>query len=383
MAGLGWVLVTDGTSGQNRSALAAVRALGAAGYNAAVTVSGPGPSIAAASRFCGRVVRVPPADDPGYADAVRSEAAAHDYLTVLPASDAGMQALQAPGRHLLDKYRLEALAREAGFQVPHGRPFEHFECLRAAADELDYPCVVKPTLRTGSQHVSARRFESAEHLRQAPHMPGLLLVQRVVDAGMHSVGGVMWKGRLVSAVHQRHDRLWPPLAGDACYAVTTAPDPSLEEKLERLLVGYDGVFQAEFAGPCLLDVNPRVYGSLPLAVAAGINPVSVYCDLIRGIDVPPSRARPGVRYHWWEGDLRHVASRWQSGELTIRHGVRALGIGSALNRYRPVLRDPKPSLSRTWYAGRGLGRRLAGSFSSRRPEGSGADADRPSERTGG
>jgi hypothetical protein len=353
----GWVLLTDGTSGQNRSTLAAVRACRMAGYHAAVTVSEP-PSRAAASRFCGRVVHVPGVDDPGYEDAVRADVAAHEYVAVLPSSDAAMFALGCPGRHLLDKTTLTDLAAAAGLKTPPGRAFEDARSLRAAADDVDYPCVVKPVLRTGRRPLSARRFGTARELRQGAHLPGRLLVQSHVPDEMHAVAGVMWRGELKVAVHQRHVRIWPPDCGDACYAVTTAPDPALEEGLRTLLADVDGIFQAEFAGRFLLDLNPRVYGSLPLAVSAGVNPVGAFCDLLRGTHVGFVRARPGVEYHWWEGDLRHVATRWRAGDLGPGEALRALRLKSAGADLAGW--DPKPSLVRSRHVAGQLAARLSG-----------------------
>jgi hypothetical protein len=354
-----WVLVTDGVSGQNRSTLAAVRALAHAGFRSAVTVSG-NRSIAAASRYCDRVLVAPTVDDPGYADAIRAETAARPYLTVLPTSDAAMQALEAPGRELLDKQELAERARNAGLAVPPGQVFTDAASLCAAAAALDYPVVVKPTRRLLRRHQAAQRFDTPDQLRSVGDLPGPVVVQPAIDEEMHSVAGVMWRGELVVVIHQRHVRIWPRQCGDACYAVTTEPDLRLEKQLSTLLAGFDGVFQAEFAGPCLLDLNPRVYGSLPLAVAAGANPVDAWCRLLRGEEVTPVRARPGVEYRWWEGDVRHLADRWRSGESSLVQCARALRpLGSPSSRAH-TLRDPRPSLERWRYMSRALGGRLAG-----------------------
>jgi hypothetical protein len=194
-----------------------------------------------------------------------------------------------------------------------------------------------------------------------------LIVQPHVADEVHAVTGVTWRGELKVAVHQRHVRIWPPQCGDACYAVTTAPDPALEHKLCILLSGYEGIFQAEFAGPYLLDLNPRVYASLPLAVAAGASPVGVLCDLVRGSDIGLVRARPGVEYHWWEGDLRHLAARWRSGHLPLRAAARELRLATAFGGATRAAWDPKPSLVRGRHVGRQLAARLFGTATRARP----------------
>ncbi len=134
------VLVTEGMRvGLSRAAVAAVRALDRGGYRSVVTVSG-GPSLAAASRACSRRVEVPPADeDPlGYAEAVRAASARDSYLTVLPASEAALLALDVPVRHLQDKAVAARVATDVGLRVPPTRVLgSHDELLAAGTDAWD------------------------------------------------------------------------------------------------------------------------------------------------------------------------------------------------------------------------------------------------------
>src|SRR5690349_15080203 len=83
------VLVTDDTTGQNRAAVATVRALAGNGYRTAVRTAGAR-SIAAASRFCEQRVRLPRAGTPEYTDALRAELATGRYAVALPASDVSL-----------------------------------------------------------------------------------------------------------------------------------------------------------------------------------------------------------------------------------------------------------------------------------------------------
>jgi hypothetical protein len=342
-----WVLVVDGGSGQNRSAVAAVRALGLAGYRAAVTVSGRY-SLAASSRFCRRSVPTPLAGQEGFAAAVQAETAARPYLATLPASDAAILALSAAGQELVDKTVLAERAADAGLSVPTSQRFAGIEDLLAQADRLDYPCVVKAAVKPSTCQRPARDVTGPEGLVALRDASGPFIVQPFVPGEMHSTAGVMWRGRLVAAVHQRHLRLWPPVCGDACAALTTAPDRDLEEKLEHLLSDYDGIFQAEFVGPYLLDLNPRVYGSMLLAVSAGVNPVRAYCALVLGAPVPLLRGRAGVRYRWWEGELRHVIRHRRRGQPILATGLRELR-SIRVPSARPPL-DPGPTVTRLRYA---------------------------------
>jgi hypothetical protein len=351
VTGRPWVLVAD-TYGQSRAAIATVRALAAGGYRAAATTSVP-LSLAAASRHCGRRVRVPMVAERGFTEeafgrAVGAEEAQHPYLATIPTSDAAVLALGARGRHLVDKAALAGRAEAVGLPMPPTRLFPSCQGLLEAADELDYPVVVKPTISRWAPF----RADDPDALAEARGRPGPVIVQPFVHDGLRAVGGVMWKGEMIAAVHQRYLRTWPADCGTSSAAETVPPDPELEARLVGLLAEYDGIFQVQLAGPFLLDVNPRPYGSMPLAMAAGANLPAMYCDLLQGRDLPSVRARPGVFYRWVEADLRRI---WQD----VRRG--RYGVGTALRELRPrpgaahsteSLFDPGPLLARLWFAAR-------------------------------
>jgi hypothetical protein len=179
---------------------------------------------------------------------------------------------------------------------------------------------------------------------------GPVLVQPWIDAPMHAVAGVVWGGRLVAAVHQRYLRTWPVICGVACAAVTMPVAHDVVDPIVRMLRGYDGLFQAQFVGRFLVDLNPRVYGSLPLAVAAGANLPAIVCDLVAGREAPTSRGRAGVAYRWPEGDLRHLAGEARAGHLPARALIRALRPRRSTAHSVVSLRDPRPMLTRIAYA---------------------------------
>jgi hypothetical protein len=344
-----WVLVAD-TYGQSRSAVATVRALGRAGFRVAAT-TGRRRSLAGASRYCRSPVQVPTVTEPGFTDqafanAVRAELARNDYLAVMPTSDAALLALGRPIGHLVDKACLAEGARNAGLALPPTRVFARWQDLLIAADGLDYPLVVKPTV----SRWRPIRIETRERLRSADPRRGALLVQPFIDAQMSSIAGVTWRGELIAAVHQRYLRTWPRECGTSSAAVTVEPDLHLEGALLRLLEGYEGVFQAQFAGPYLLDLNPRPYGSLPLAVAAGANLPAIHCDLLRGYPVLPVRARPGIFYRWVEADIRHVWQSLRAGTMTLPEAAMALRPQMGTAHSTESLNDLGPALARIRFA---------------------------------
>lgn len=344
-----WVLVVDDGDSQSRTALVAARALAAGGYRVAATVSGPR-SLVGASRSCARAVPLPPIGDESF-DELLADAVAHGgYACVLPASDDAVAKLEPEAAGLLDKRALAERAAGAGIASPEAAAFDDAAALLAAADDLGYPAILKPVRSVWRPFL----VRSAAELRASPPPSGPLLVQPYLTGTLRAVGGVTWRGELVAAVHQRYLRTWPPGAGGASAAVSVAPDAALEERLVRLLGGRDGIFMAQLAGDVLLDLNPRVYGSLPLAVAAGANLPAVYCDLVRGGPVVRRRGLEGVAFRWIEGDLRHVASQVRAGAMSARGALRALRPQRGVAHSVESLRDPGPLLARARFA---LGRR--------------------------
>ena len=340
------VLVSDGGRGQARSTLATVRALALGGYAPVVTTSGPH-SVAAASRYCARSIEVPRVTLPGFAEAIERELSKGSYLAFLAASDAALLATGARLEHIVDKNRLAEVAERAGLTPAPGRVFESVDDLRDAVNELAFPVVVKPA-HPGQ---TVRRLLSRDDLERLPPASGPLIVQPYITEELWAVGGVVFGGRLIAAVHQRYLRTWPPDCGGACAAETSAPDREVEARLLELLDGFEGVFQAQFAGSYLLDVNPRVYGSLPLAVKAGANLPAVYCDALAG-KVPGEtiRATTGVFFRWLEGDLRNVFFGVRSGDISAREAVSLLKPKPGSAHGPESLRDPKPMLTRLVYA---------------------------------
>ncbi|MDQ4058516.1 MAG: hypothetical protein M3124_05270 [Actinomycetota bacterium] len=345
-----WVLVTDGGHGGSRDCIAAVRALHASGYDSVVTVS-EGTSRASASRYSKQRVHVPHVNEPGYVEGIEREFGRRSYLLVLPTSEASLLALGGPNLHLTDKSKLEAAAADAGIDVPRSDVFAGLDDVLAQADDLRYPVVVKPTIRT----FSAVRVNSPAQLSALPvgGDGGEILVQEWVDDQLHAVSGVMWKGRLIAATFERWLRIWPVGCGLASAAVTTPPDPELEAKLVRLLGDYQGIFCAQFAGSRLIDLNLRIHSSHSLAVKAGTNLVAIYCDLLNGMAVPRTRGKAGCFYRWLEGDIRHLADGYRSKRMSLAAVGRALMPRRGAAHSIESLLDPAPLLTRLAYgAGR-------------------------------
>ena len=328
--------------------MATVRALARAGYCPAVSTAG-NRSIAAASRFCEQRVRLPRAGTPEYAEALRAELASGRYTAALPASDVSLIAAGCPGSELVNKAVTYERAQQADIPTLPWQVFDSTEALRSSADHLPYPVVVKAVEKSLTADPQAHVVEAPHDLDQLRGV-GALIVQPYEGTPLRAVSGVVWEGRFLALAHQQYLRLWPARAGVGSAAVTVAPDHELEEKLAVVLDGHNGVFQAQLAGPYLLDLNPRVYGSLPLTLAAGPNLPAIACDAAQGRVRTLIRAKLGVRYRWVEGDVRHLINGWRAGEIPAVEALRASCPHRRTAHSSESLLDPGPTVERLKYA---------------------------------
>jgi predicted ATP-grasp superfamily ATP-dependent carboligase len=76
-------------------------------------------------------------------------------------------------------------------------------------------------------------------------------------------------------------------------------------ELELLLLP-DGTLHA-------IDFNPRAYGSMALANAAGVPLAAIWCQVVMGENPAVPTARPGVRYRWGDADYRSLITQVRNG----------------------------------------------------------------------
>src|SRR5206468_440676 len=122
--------------------------------------------------------------------------------------------------------------------------------------------------------------------------------------------------------------------------------------------GWHGLAQVQFVVPDdgvprMIDLNPRFYGSLALAVASGSDFPALWAALATGRPVAPAAPRTGVRYHWLGGDLRRALVERRGGLLRDVASCVAWSPGTVNGVWSA--KDPRPALRSL---GRTVGRRL-------------------------
>jgi len=231
-------------------------------------------------------------------------------------------------RRATAKPELLRLATLAGLHVPATTTITESDLEQANLD-IPLPAVVKP-LRSetpGSdgqlEYASAQSIRNREELETVVEsLPGTSwLIQPYLSGKLRAISGVAWEGDLVCAVHQCADRTYP-LLGPSAYATTIPPDQQLEDGVARLLelVGFSGIFQVQFINSdatYFIDFNPRMYGSLALAVGAGLNLPAIWADLLVGRRPPLRPYRWNVRYRSEERDARAIIAAFLRGDARL------------------------------------------------------------------
>lgn len=381
------VFVTDG---ENRAALAVTRSLGRAGHEVIVGEKHT-PSLAQTSRYCAARVVYP---DPVFAsdqfvdalaDIVRQRAVdvlipVADITTFLltrhrdrfapsaiPFADAAIIERAA------NKVTLVETALRLGVPVPRSVVVadpDHVPNLPFA-----FPVVIKPwqsrirTVRgwvsTAVSYADTREQLARDLSSRARHDYPVMLQERIVGPGI-GVFACYHHGRAVALFSHRRLRERPPWGGVSVLSESVPLCPFAREYATRLLddLGWHGVAMVEFKRdvsdntPKLMEINGRFWGSLQLAIDAGVDFPHMLVESVRvGAFDPQPPYRIGVRSRWFWGDVDSLLATLRGGARAQRllNGGRVRAVlnfmkflGRDLHYENPKLRDLSPGFFETY-----------------------------------
>ncbi|MCC6160366.1 MAG: ATP-grasp domain-containing protein [Deltaproteobacteria bacterium] len=339
------VIVCDASE---RSALAAVRSLGRAGHEVHVAATRH-PSLASVSRYSSRFFSVSdPMTAPRlFAEQVLGEARRIDAELIVPLTDASCFALGRADHGGLvvqpdietlelaaDKYEVFRLARELGLDVPRTIAIERADSPIPA--ELSYPLVVKPrrsrvldgeTLVALGVTYAANERELRARLKNLPEGAFPVLLQTRVTGDGVGYFALARDGVVLAEFFHRRLRELPPSGGVSVLREAMVPDAVVRRHslalIERL--AWTGPIMVEFkrdaeGRPNLMEINGRFWGSLQLAIDAGVDFPALLAKMKRGEAFSMPGFRPRLRTRHLLGDIESVAVALAKGSAALPAG---------------------------------------------------------------
>jgi len=336
------VLVTDANQ---RAALASIRSLGASGCKV-LTCDLARRTVGGVSRFADGYYQVPSplAEPEDFATAVEGLVAKHRIDVLLPITEAALRAtLPEPERfgstvipfpsseifeRISHKPTVLAAAATIGILTPRQRVVEVGSTRSRAemAGELRFPLVIKPAesvTGSGVKRISQRvsyavdADDLAVKLQSFAAGSQVLLQERVVGPGT-GVFVLRWNGEIKAGFAHLRLREKPPSGGVSTYARSIPIDSELWNGSVRLLerLGWQGVAMVEYkldartGMPFLMEINGRLWGSLQLAIDAGVDfPALLVAAALNHDRAPVTTYAVDRISRWFWGDVDQLLAR--------------------------------------------------------------------------
>ena len=328
VAGTPTVLVTDASLG---SAVSIIRSLGRRGWRVIAVDSDPR-SPGFRSRYVDSRVVIPPAESAPseMIAALYTAVCQHAVDLVIPVTDAVIMPLceersrfeevcrlAIPNTSALrlaaDKEATLATARRIGIPAPRTRLAATVSEAQDAASDLGFPIVLKPKAsrvyrdRSAVERYTVAYANSQQELAQRmSRFEGQceVLLQEYCQGEGCGVELLMTRGRPLAAFQHRRLREVPVTGGASALRESVPLDSQLYDYAVRLMkeIGWTGLAMVEFKrtsdGPRLMEVNGRVWGSLPLAGLSGMDFPGRMAEMFLygpGPGAVSARYRAGVR----------------------------------------------------------------------------------------
>ena len=376
------VLVLDANQ---RSALAVTRSLGRQGVPV-ITAEESSSALAGTSRFAQQHLEYPsPKHNPDqFVDILCKLVRQHNIDMLLPMTELTttlvLEAQNAfpetvipfPGIEIVDsladKYALMRMAEELNIPIPRTWYADHPDSLPVELNDLIYPLVLKPgkswLLQQGKWDRFAVRFanDPAEARgilnNDSAFRAHPFILQECVAGHGAGVFALYDHGKPLAFFAHNRLREKPPSGGVSVLSESTSLDPALLRHARSLLdkANWHGVAMVEFkvapdGTPYLMEVNTRFWGSLQLAVDAGVDfPWMLYQLACKQQPAPVENYKTGVRLRWVLGDLDNLYLTLRDSQysfVTKLNAIRHFLTPSPFNTRHEVNRwsDPAPA----WY----------------------------------
>ncbi|MDN5339311.1 MAG: hypothetical protein PWQ30_420 [Euryarchaeota archaeon] len=321
------VLITDGNF---KHTLASVRSLGKRGIDVTV-LSDMRLSVSFHSKYCSKSILAPnPEHDATFAEFVYDLAKREQFDVVLPISYAAVDQISRlrerlepyvrvplPDRASIElagnKDKTMRLAESIGVAIPKTFYPQSLEDVEQVADSLSYPVVVKGTRENGNVgYANSAEGLISQYEKISVYSP---IVQEYIPGEGYGFFALYNHGEARAIFMHRRLREYPITGGPSALAESIY-DPMLMEQGLKLLdsLRWHGVAMVEFKKDertgkyFLMEINPKFWGSLELAIASGVDFPYLTCRMACEGDIEPVFSyKTGVKFRWlFPQDIFHA-----------------------------------------------------------------------------
>jgi len=213
------------------------------------------------------------------------------------------------------------IAHEEGIPIPQGVIATQATDLKDLAQKLTYPIVIKPSQSVANSNKDTRvkltvqyAFNSSELIKKSQdilqHTP--VILQEYFRGDGVGVEILANHGDIIMAFQHKRLHELPLTGGGSCLRESVTVNPQLLEYATRLIkrLNWHGVAMIEFKynnttqQSCLMEINGRFWGSLPLAISAGADfPYHLYRMLVHNETNPKPNIKIGKLNRKFKDDL--------------------------------------------------------------------------------
>lgn len=190
-----------------------------------------------------------------------------------------------------DKQKLIDIAMKTGIPCPQTTTLSANESIEQLSERIKYPVVIKYRKGEALKLKPAKRYKIVEdrqtfveiysQMHSAQEFP---LVQEYIHGDGFGVSAVFDKrGEPLEIFCHKRLREYPVTGGPSCFCESIWDDRLVDYAIRLLKeLNWRGVAMVEFKGSldggvCLMEINPRFWGSLPLSILSGCDiPFAIY-----------------------------------------------------------------------------------------------------------
>ena len=202
-----------------------------------------------------------------------------------------------------DKYRMTKFCEQIGIGVPQLFSDYDDNDIHEISNNLKYPVVIKAKsgvgVATGLRYANNKQELlkyyneiSAQEVNTGAFNYDQPMIQEFIPGVIHDACSLTVEGRVMALLTQIRQIMYPIYGGVGAVNVTTK-NPELSELARYLLetLGWHGPAQIEFKYDIrdkrykLIEMNPKLWGTLDLSIRAGINFVELIKNVLVGKDI--------------------------------------------------------------------------------------------------